>query len=98
LFILIFIYLFILVNKQPSYPNHILHPEVIPSLNDVSDELNKRRNIRYNDPLLLETFETEIPMVMASSLQDELQRAVQNRFEIFSFLFFIFSFFFLCFL
>jgi len=35
-----------------------------------------------------------MPMVMASSLQDELQRAVQNRFEIFSFLFFIFSFFF----
>jgi hypothetical protein len=70
----------LLVNKQLSYPNHILHPEVIPSLNDVPDELNKRRNIRFNDPLALENYETEMPMVIASSLQDELQRAVQNRF------------------
>ncbi len=72
---------FLLVTKQQSYPNHILHPEVISSLNDVSDELNKRRNIRFNDPLALETYETEMPMVMASSLEDEVQRAVQNRFE-----------------
>jgi hypothetical protein len=84
-----------LVNKQPNYPNHILHPEVIPSLNDVPDELNKRRNIRFIDPLALENYETEMPMVIASSLQDELQRAVQNRFEEkFSFFFFLsFSFF-----
>lgn len=73
--------MFFLVNKQPSYPNHILHPEVIPSLNDVPAELNKRRNIRFHDPLSLETYETEIPMVVATSLQDELQRAVQNRLE-----------------
>ncbi len=73
--------IFILVTTQPSYPNHILHPTIIPSLNDVPAELNKRRNVRFSDPLDLEAFETEIPMVVASSLQDELQRAVQNRFE-----------------
>ncbi len=73
--------IFILVTTQPSYPNHILHPTIIPSLNDVPAELNKRRNVRFSDPLDLEAFETEIPIVVASSLQDELQRAVQNRFE-----------------
>jgi hypothetical protein len=82
----------ILVNKQSSYPNRILHPEFIPSLNDVPAELNKRRNIRLPDPLSLETYETEIPMVVASSLQDELQRAVQNLYEKFSFFFFTFNF------
>jgi hypothetical protein len=73
----------ILVNKQSSYPNHVLHPEVIPSLNNVHDELKNRRHIRFNDPSLqgLETFEADMPIEIASSLQDELQRAVQHRFE-----------------
>lgn len=69
------------MHRVPSYPNHVLHPEVIPSLNDVSDELNKRRNIHSHDPLAAETLETEMPMVHASSLAEELQRAVENRLE-----------------
>ena len=70
-----------LVNKQQSYPNHILHPEVIPSLNEVPDELNKRRNIRSNDPLAIENYEAEMPLLVASSLHEELRRAVQNMLE-----------------
>ena len=69
-----------LVAKPPIYPNHVLHPEVIPSLNEVPAELNKRRNIRFTDPLAIDSFETEIPLAIASSLQDELERAVQHRF------------------
>ena len=57
----------------------MLHPEVIPSLNDVPAELIKRRNTRFQDPLALDSFETEIPLAIASSLQDELERAVQHR-------------------
>ena len=68
-----------LVNKQQSYPNHILHPEVIPSLQDVPEQLQKRRNMHYTDPLEFEAEENELPIVPASSLQDEVQRAVQNR-------------------
>ncbi|CAF2539815.1 unnamed protein product [Rotaria sp. Silwood2] len=67
------------IEKQTIYPNYILHPEAIPSLNNVSQELNKRRNVHCNDPLMLETLETEIPMDIASLLQDEVERAVQNR-------------------
>lgn len=75
--------IFILVNKQSSYPNHVLHPEVIPSLNNVHDELKNRRHMRFNDPSFqaLETFEADMPIEIASSLQAELQRAVQHRFE-----------------
>jgi hypothetical protein len=68
-----------LVAKPPVYPNHVLHPEVIPSLNEVPAELNKRRNIRFTDPLALDSFETEIPLAIASSFQDELERAVQHQ-------------------
>jgi len=84
---------FILGNKQPVYPNHVLHPEVIPSLNDVEVELKKRRNIRFNDPLALDTFETEMPLEIASSFHDELQRAVENRFKINSFVIFTYDFY-----
>ncbi len=69
----------LLVAKPPTYPNHVLHPEVIPSLNEVPAELIKRRNIRFTDPLAMDSFETEIPLAIASSLQDELERAVQHR-------------------
>jgi hypothetical protein len=80
-----------------SYPNHILHPEVIPSLNEVPDELNKRRNIRFNDPLALENYEVEMPMVIATSLQEELRRAVENRFEKeICFILFVILLFFVC--
>lgn len=71
----------ILVGKALVYPNHVLHPEVIPSLNDVPAELIKRRNIRFTDPAGFDSFETELPMAIASSLQDELERAVQHRFD-----------------
>jgi hypothetical protein len=71
----------ILVNRQPSYPKHVLHPEIIPALNSVSADLKKRRHIRFDDPSVMETFETEMPIEIASSLQDELQRAVQNRLD-----------------
>ncbi|CAF1202772.1 unnamed protein product [Rotaria sordida] len=67
------------IDKQSSYPSYVLHPEVIPSLNDVSNELNKRRNVHCNDSLALETLELEMPMDIASSLQDEVERAVQHR-------------------
>jgi hypothetical protein len=67
------------IAKPPIYPNHVLHPEVIPSLYEVPAELNKRRNIRFIDPLAIDSFETEMPMAIASSLQDELERAVQHR-------------------
>ncbi|CAF0820113.1 unnamed protein product [Rotaria sp. Silwood1] len=67
------------INKESIYPTYVLHPEVIPSLNDVPKELNKRRNVYCNDSLVLETLEAEMPMDIASSLQDELERAVQNR-------------------
>ena len=68
---------------------------MIPSLNEVPDELNKRRNIRFNDPLALENYEVEMPMMIATSLQEELRRAVENRFEkeICFFLFVILLFF-----
>ena len=69
----------ILVAKPPIYPNHVLHPEVIPSFKDVPAELNKRRNIRFIDPTAIDSFEAEMPMAIASSLQDELERAVQHR-------------------
>lgn len=64
-----------------SYPSHILHPEEIPSLNEVPQQLNKRRNIRFQHPLALETDENELPLVAATSFQDEVQRAVQNLFD-----------------
>ena len=70
----------ILVNKKPVYPTHVIHPEAIPSLNEVSDELKKRRHIRFVDPLAMETLEGDMPLEKASSLQDEIQRAVQNGF------------------
>ena len=75
--------IFILVSKQTSYPNHVLHPEVIPSLSNVHDELKQRRHIRFNDPSFetLQAFEADMPIEIASSLQDELRRAVQHRFE-----------------
>jgi hypothetical protein len=81
--LMIFISEKILVGKAPIYPNHVLHPEVIPSLNEVPAELNKRRNTRFTDPLALDSFETEIPLAIASSLQDELERAVLHRFVFF---------------
>ena len=71
-----------LVPKPLTYPNHVLHPEVIPSLNDVPAELIKRRNIRFTDPSTIDSLETDIPLEIASSLQDELERAVQNRFDL----------------
>lgn len=77
----------ILVQKQQSYPAHILHPEEIPSLNAVPDQLEKRRCGRLQHQLSLETDEPDIPMVVAEALQDELQRAVQNRLEIHYFTF-----------
>ncbi|CAF3574892.1 unnamed protein product [Rotaria sordida] len=67
------------IAKPPIYPNHILHPEIIPSLNEVPAELIKRRNTRFNDPSVIDSFETEMPLEIASSLQDELERAVQHR-------------------
>lgn len=67
------------IGKPLIYPNHVLHPEVIPSFNDVPAELIKRRNTRFIDPLSLDSFETEIPLAIASSLHDELERAVQHR-------------------
>ena len=50
-------------------------------MNEVSDQLNKRRNIRFHHQLALETDENEMPLVVATSLEDEVQRAVQNRFD-----------------
>ncbi|CAF0754118.1 unnamed protein product [Rotaria sp. Silwood1] len=67
------------IAKPQIYPNHILHPEIIPSLNEVPAELIKRRNVRFNDPSAIDSFETEMPLEIASSLQDELERAVQHR-------------------
>ncbi|CAF3381575.1 unnamed protein product [Rotaria socialis] len=67
------------IHKPPVYPNHVLHPEVIPSLNDVSSELSRRSNVHLSDSLALETLETEMPMEIASRFHDELQRAVKNR-------------------
>jgi hypothetical protein len=61
-------------------------------LNEVPAELNKRRNIRFTDPLALDSFETESPIAIASSLHDELERAVQHRYEICFFLIRYFSF------
>ncbi|CAF0907859.1 unnamed protein product [Adineta ricciae] len=69
----------VIMNKKPVYPMYVIHPEAIPSLNEVSDELKRRRHIRFVDPLAMETFEGDIPLETASSLQDEIQRAVQNR-------------------
>ncbi len=70
---------------------------MIPSLNEVPDELNKRRNIRFNDPLALENYEVEMPMVIATSLQEELRRAVENRFEKeICFILFVILLFFVC--
>ncbi|CAM4860969.1 unnamed protein product [Rotaria socialis] len=65
--------------KPPIYPNHILHPEIIPSLDEVPAELIKRRHKRFNDPSNIDSFEIEMPLAIASSLQDELERAVQHR-------------------
>ncbi len=79
-----------LVAKPPTYPNYVLHPEVIPSLNEVPAELIKRRNIRFTDPSTLDSFETEIPLAIASSLQDELERAVQHRLVILFLFHFVF--------
>jgi hypothetical protein len=62
-------------------------------LNEVPAELNKRRNIRFTDPLALDSFETESPIAIASSLHDELERAVQHRYEILFFSYSIFFFF-----
>ncbi|UJR10172.1 hypothetical protein I4U23_014388 [Adineta vaga] len=70
---------FVMMNKTPVYPKFVLHPEIIPSLNEVSDELKKRRHLRFSDESSLETFEADMPLEIASSLQDEIQRAVQNR-------------------
>lgn len=70
----------LLVGKPLIYPNHVLHPEVIPSLNDVPAELIKRRNTRFLDPTNFDSFEAELPLAIATSLQDELERAVQHRF------------------
>lgn len=42
-------------------------------------ELIKRRNIRFTDPTAIDSFEAEMPLAIASSLQDELERAVQHR-------------------
>jgi hypothetical protein len=72
----------LLVAKPLIYPNHVLHPEVIPSLNDVPAQLTKRRNVRFTDQSAIDSFETEIPLEIASSLQDELERAVQHQLEI----------------
>ena len=69
----------ILVAKPPVYPNHVLHPEVIPSFKDVPAELIKRRNTRFTDPAAIDSFEAEMPMAIASSLHEELERAVQHR-------------------
>ncbi len=80
----------LLVAKPPTYPNYVLHPEVIPSLNEVPAELIKRRNIRFTDPSTLDSFETEIPLAIASSLQDELDRAVQHRLVILFLFHFVF--------
>lgn len=52
---------------------------MIPSLQDVPEQLQKRRNLHYTNPLEFEGEESELPIVAASSLQDEVQRAVQNR-------------------
>ena len=70
----------IIVNVQPinSCPNHILHSETILSFKEVPDELNKHRDIHYNDSLSSEIFEADIPMYVATSLQDELQRALHH--------------------
>ena len=67
------------MTRPPSYPNHVLHPEGIPSLSDVPDELRKRRHVRSADPLALESFDNELPTGTGNVLQDELQRAVQNQ-------------------
>ena len=71
----------LIVIKPPSYPNHILHPEIFPSLNEVPAELKKRRQVRGNDPMTPDDFENELPIAIATEFQDELQRAVQNRFD-----------------
>ena len=44
------------------------------------------------DPMEIDSFETEMPLAIASSLQDELERAVQHRYDI-SFLFYSHLFF-----
>ncbi|CAF4182503.1 unnamed protein product, partial [Didymodactylos carnosus] len=62
---------------QQQYPNHILHPEVIPSFKDVPLELIRRRNVRATD--LESPFDSEMPLEIASSLQEEVERAVQSR-------------------
>ena len=65
-----------LVLRPPSYPKHVLHPEVIPSLSDVPAELNKRRHARLITSLILDEDE---PTVVANATQEEFQRAVQNQ-------------------
>lgn len=45
-------------------------------------ELIKRRHKRFNDPSNIDSFESEMPLAIASSLQDELERAVQHRLDI----------------
>ncbi|CAF0916390.1 unnamed protein product [Adineta steineri] len=67
------------IGRPVIYPNHVLHPEVIPSLNEVPAELIKRRNIRFTDPSTMDSFEVEMPLAIASSLQDELDRSIQHR-------------------
>lgn len=80
--LLLFFFYEISVAKPPVYPNHILHPEIIPSLDEVPAELIKRRHKRFNDPSNIDSFESEMPLAIASSLQDELERAVQHRLDI----------------
>ncbi|CAF0860039.1 unnamed protein product [Didymodactylos carnosus] len=67
--------------KQPpqQYPNHILHPEVIPSFKEVPLELNKRRRHVRGTTDLDDPFDSEMPLEIASSLQEEVDRAVQSR-------------------
>ena len=67
------------VLRPPSYPNHVLHPEVIPSLNDVPAELEKRRHARLMTSLILDEDELDAD---ANATQEEFQRAVQNQFSL----------------
>ncbi|CAF1430435.1 unnamed protein product [Rotaria sordida] len=67
------------IYKQSIDSNHIHRSAAMSSLNNVLNELNKRCNFHFNQPLPFETFETEIPIVRSSSLDNEVQRDEEHQ-------------------
>jgi hypothetical protein len=65
--------------KLPMYPKHVLHPEVTPSLHDVSAELYRRRHVRLLNRLTDDDSDVDSSNGIANVYHDDMAHAVDHR-------------------